>query len=213
MGETNSEVIEIIPGREESVWDHPYTWSEVKSLSCVRLFATPWAVAYQDPQSMGFSRQEYWSGLPFPSILMCGIVSKVIDMEKSGDILDLFWKYSKKVLLMGWLWVWGREGGHMECQGFWLNQLEGNSCELRQGFRVAGWREDPEFGCGNSGINLEVRILSYMKWFIVKVMLSNRKSNTYFVMSISFYWVFSEIIHHGQDYINVNCIENSDHSC
>ena len=42
-------------------------WSEVKSLSRVRLFATPWTVAYQDPQSMGFSRQEYWSGLPFPS--------------------------------------------------------------------------------------------------------------------------------------------------
>ena len=38
----------------------------VKSLSCVRLFATPWTVAYQAPQSMGFSRQEYWSGLPFP---------------------------------------------------------------------------------------------------------------------------------------------------
>ena len=42
-------------------------WSEVKSLSCVQLFATPWTVAYQAPQSMGFSRQEYWSGLPFPS--------------------------------------------------------------------------------------------------------------------------------------------------
>ena len=41
--------------------------SEVKPLSRVRLFATPWTVAYQDPQSMGFSRQEYWSGLPFPS--------------------------------------------------------------------------------------------------------------------------------------------------
>ena len=39
----------------------------VKSLSCVRLFVTPWTVAYQAPQSMGFSRQEYWSGLPFPS--------------------------------------------------------------------------------------------------------------------------------------------------
>ena len=39
----------------------------VKSLSCVQLFATPWTVAYQAPQSMGFSRQEYWSGLPFPS--------------------------------------------------------------------------------------------------------------------------------------------------
>ena len=40
---------------------------EVKSLSRVRLFATPWTVAHQAPLSMGFSRQEYWSGLPFPS--------------------------------------------------------------------------------------------------------------------------------------------------
>ena len=40
---------------------------KVKSLSHVQLFATPWTVAYQVPQSMGFSRQEYWSGLPFPS--------------------------------------------------------------------------------------------------------------------------------------------------
>ena len=40
---------------------------KVKSLSCVRLFATPWIVAHQAPLSMGFSRQEYWSGLPFPS--------------------------------------------------------------------------------------------------------------------------------------------------
>ena len=36
-------------------------------LSRVQLFATPWTVAYQAPPSMGFSRQEYWSGLPFPS--------------------------------------------------------------------------------------------------------------------------------------------------
>ena len=40
---------------------------KVKSLSHVRLFATPWTVAYQAPLSMGFSRQECWSGLPFPS--------------------------------------------------------------------------------------------------------------------------------------------------
>ena len=39
----------------------------MKSLSRVQLFATPWIVAYQVPPSMGFSRQEYWSGLPFPS--------------------------------------------------------------------------------------------------------------------------------------------------
>ena len=41
--------------------------SKVKLLSRVQLFATPWTVAYQAPQSMEFSRREYWSGLPFPS--------------------------------------------------------------------------------------------------------------------------------------------------
>ena len=40
---------------------------KVKLLSRVQLFVTPWTVAYQAPLSMGFSRQEYWSGLPFPS--------------------------------------------------------------------------------------------------------------------------------------------------
>ena len=40
---------------------------EVKSLSHVQLFATPWTTAYQAPLCMGFSRQEYWSGVLFPS--------------------------------------------------------------------------------------------------------------------------------------------------
>ena len=39
----------------------------MKSLSHVRLFGTPWTVAYHTPPSMGFSQQEYWSRLPFPS--------------------------------------------------------------------------------------------------------------------------------------------------
>ena len=42
-------------------------WKKVKSLSRVQLFAAPWTVTYQAPLSMGFSKQEYWSGLPFPS--------------------------------------------------------------------------------------------------------------------------------------------------
>ena len=41
---------------------------KVKSLSRVRLFATPWTAALQAPPSMGFSRQEYWSGVPSPSL-------------------------------------------------------------------------------------------------------------------------------------------------
>ena len=39
----------------------------MKSLSCVQLLATPWTAAYQVPLSMGFSSQEYWSGVPLPS--------------------------------------------------------------------------------------------------------------------------------------------------
>ena len=42
--------------------------SSVQSLSCVQLFTTPWTAAYQGPPSMGFSRQEYWSGVPLPSL-------------------------------------------------------------------------------------------------------------------------------------------------
>ena len=44
-----------------------WKWKKAKSLSRVQLSATPWTVAYQASPSMEFSRQEYWSGLPFPS--------------------------------------------------------------------------------------------------------------------------------------------------
>ena len=49
-------------------FSNAWKWKvKVKSLSHVRLFATPWTAAYQAPPSMGFSRQEYWSGVPLPS--------------------------------------------------------------------------------------------------------------------------------------------------
>ena len=57
---------------------------KVKSLSRVGLFATPWTVAYQAPLSMGFSRQECWSGLPFPSP---GDLPSVPEMVKEGETL------------------------------------------------------------------------------------------------------------------------------
>ena len=43
-----------------------FSHQSTRLFSCVRLFATPWTVAYQAPLSMEFPRQEYWSGLPFP---------------------------------------------------------------------------------------------------------------------------------------------------
>ena len=49
-------------------FSNAWKWKvKVKSLSHVRLIATPWTAAFQAPLSMGFSRQEYWSGLPLPS--------------------------------------------------------------------------------------------------------------------------------------------------
>ena len=49
-------------------FSNAWKWKvKVKSLSCDRLVATPWNRAYQAPPSMGFSRQEYWSGVPLPS--------------------------------------------------------------------------------------------------------------------------------------------------
>ena len=49
-------------------FSNAWKWKvKVKSLSRVRLFATPWTAAYQAPLSMGVSRQEYWSGVPLPS--------------------------------------------------------------------------------------------------------------------------------------------------
>ena len=50
-----------------TVYGKSIHWT-VKTLSHVRLFATPWSIAYQAPLSTGFSGQEYWSGLPFPSL-------------------------------------------------------------------------------------------------------------------------------------------------
>ena len=55
---------------------------KVKSLSRVRLFASPWTVVYQASLSKGFSRQEYWSGLPFPSyIYICMYVCIKVDVK------------------------------------------------------------------------------------------------------------------------------------
>ena len=58
------------------------TWKskmKVKSFSRVRLFATPWTAAYQAPLSTGFSRQEYWSGVPLPSpIIILGYNKAII---------------------------------------------------------------------------------------------------------------------------------------
>ena len=66
-------------------FSNAWKWKvKVKSLSHVRLLATPWTAAYQAPPSMGFSRQEYWSGVPSPS-------------------LGTEWWYSNSIISASWL--------------------------------------------------------------------------------------------------------------
>ena len=69
IGHKESERAELLSLSRWIIWDNLILNMKVKVklLSRVRLFVTPWTVAHQAPPSMGFSGQEYWSGLPFPS--------------------------------------------------------------------------------------------------------------------------------------------------
>ena len=60
-------MLEVLTSKDDDIRRWGLWEVLVKSLSHVQHFATLWTVAYQAPPSMGFSRQEYWSGLPFPS--------------------------------------------------------------------------------------------------------------------------------------------------
>ena len=75
----------------------------VKSLSRVRLFATPWTVAHQALPSMGFSRQEYWSGLPFPSP---GGSSQLRDRTRISCIAGRCFNLWTTREAVYWVWIW-----------------------------------------------------------------------------------------------------------
>ena len=67
-------------------FSNAWNWKvKVKSFSCVRLLATPWTTAYQAPPSMGFSRQEYWSGV------LLGSKKYAILSESHSVVSDFLW--------------------------------------------------------------------------------------------------------------------------
>ena len=84
------------PGKNPGVGCHfllqLWKWKvKVKSLSHVPLFTTPWTAAYQAPPSMGFSRQEYWSGLPLPSPTQtCIVYDTTFPLDVMVSCLFLF---------------------------------------------------------------------------------------------------------------------------
>ena len=96
-------------------FSNAWKWKvKVKSLSRVRLLVTPWTAAYQAPPSMGFSRQEYWSGVPLPSLHICVnqplfllwlslVWSDVGDLSCCGEVLRL-----------GAWFSWGEDWLHLD---------------------------------------------------------------------------------------------------
>ena len=75
--------LEWVPISFSNAWK----WKvKAKSLSRVRLLATPWTAAYQAPLSMGFPRQEYWSGVPFPSPFVTAILRKECNILAASQI-------------------------------------------------------------------------------------------------------------------------------
>ena len=88
---------------------------KVKSLSCVRLFETPQTAAYQAPPSMGFSRQENWSGVPLPSprnLLICisWITGGFFTIESPGKPLRV-WPQTNRISHSSWTCEWGTLSG------------------------------------------------------------------------------------------------------
>ena len=87
---------------------------DVKSLSRVRLFATPWTVTHQAPLSMGFSRQEYWTGLPFPSpgslpnpgteLRSSAWHADALTSEPPGNLINLDQDVGREIFLAKFCW-------------------------------------------------------------------------------------------------------------
>ena len=123
-----------------------------KSLSCVRLLETPWTTARQAPPPMGFSRQEYWSGLPLPSPLLevGGDLMKPLEGEEGspvwkcllwGDgtvIKSSWWTLASNACLLQPLnqWSWSSGYNRMSCRTWKIQMASPCSGFLNQNFWV-----------------------------------------------------------------------------
>ena len=86
---------------------------KVKSLSHVRLFTTPWTAAYQAPPSMGFSRQEYWSGVSLPSPSIAIVEHKLTDTSYHKQENAMATHSST----LAWEIPWTEEPGRLQSMG------------------------------------------------------------------------------------------------
>ena len=84
---------------------------KVKSLSHVWPLATPWTAAYQAPLSMGFTRQEYWSGLPFPSPSECTNDPQILSKGQPHPLFGVKFVFKSPLLISArqqWMVAWNK---------------------------------------------------------------------------------------------------------
>ena len=94
------------PGKNTGVGCHfPLQCVKVKSLSCVPLFGSPWTAAYQAPLSMGFSRQEYWSGVPLPSSSHTWLLSTQNVTNLNWDVLSVKYTLPLKMRYKKYIYI------------------------------------------------------------------------------------------------------------
>ena len=124
-------------------FSNAWKWKvKVKSLSCVRLLVTPWTAAHQAPPSMGFSRQEYWSGVPLPSL----ILSEEWVSKREGRLWSIFTPFFFTLRL---------SKVNLDCPGLgrWLRirESKAGSDEEDDGAQCRTWR-----GCGEKKGTTEI---------------------------------------------------------
>ena len=113
-----------------------YTSFHAYMLSCVWLFVTPQTVAHQDPPSLGFSRQEYWSGLQLPTLgdlpdsgikpASPALAGRFFTTEPRGKAIIVFWNSYNEVPQTGWF----KQQKFVSC--FW--KLRNSSSRCQQGW-------------------------------------------------------------------------------
>ena len=82
-------------------FSNAWKWKgKVKSLSCIQLLATPWTAAYQAPPPMGFSRQEYCSGVPLPSLVQCASNNQILKHVKL-KLTELKGEINTPIVILG----------------------------------------------------------------------------------------------------------------
>ena len=111
--------------------------NNVPVFSHVWLFVTPRTIAHQAPPSMGFSRQEYWSGLPFPSLGDLNVYLETSSSQSPVSWTAFLYSFGAENIRWGW---WGRrKGRQLEEKRGTIHEMSMSSClhSLKQGLSAS----------------------------------------------------------------------------